>query len=63
MVENVQLCASNIVTLTGDVSGTRVDLAEIREHYQELMNAVQGLQFLTKPFLSFVTISHFPGEE
>ncbi|XP_077969764.1 nesprin-1-like isoform X1 [Styela clava] len=43
MIDNIQQCANKIANITGDVSGTRVDLAEIREHYQELLNAAQGL--------------------
>lgn len=45
MIENVQQCANNIASVTGDVYGTRVDIAEIREQYQELMNEVQGTDF------------------
>ncbi|CAK8680522.1 unnamed protein product [Clavelina lepadiformis] len=43
LMEKAQQSASKIVEATGDAGGTRVDAAELREMYQDVLNAAQEL--------------------
>ena len=42
LVERAQECASEIAEATGDAGGTRVDMAELRDIYQNIVSDAQG---------------------
>jgi len=42
IIEKAHECAHKIAEATGDAGGTRVDTAELRDLYQEILNSAQG---------------------
>lgn len=42
MIEQAQTCASKIAEYSGDAGGTRVEIAELRNHYQIVLNGANG---------------------